>query len=308
MPPVYDMADHPFLDKDSPLNIMLFGISPSHGDAGEMQKMVMEFTDAMDMFSFDLYGVKIPVQKLRLFEHFYAFDSYVWICTFISMIILGLIQATMRGEIKKTFGEVFQYLMLLMTEVMTKSYKNSSIRLLNASWFLFATVFLSAFAGVMFNFMTKGIEYNTIRNLKDLMRPEFSHLKIHVMEFSTPHQHFMEDNNEITTALLPRVVVREGSLKSYNMKNIKPIINSVLERKAVFIDERQICLYHFNKLAKKDNMVYKASEISWVFPVFLPVKRTTTDLNLVIQIYNKVCVYFFIFLSIFYKKLITCYI
>src|SRR6266487_2481578 len=112
-----------------------------------------------------------------------------------------------------------------MTEVVTKSYKNIKIQLLNASWFLFATVFLSAFAGVMFNFM----------------------------RFSTPYHHFIEDNNEITTALLPRVVVREGSLKSYNMKNIKPIINSVLDQKAVFIDERQICLYHFNKLAKNDN-------------------------------------------------------
>ena len=71
----------------------------------------------------------VPKQRLGFFDYFYAFDINIWLCTLFSMMLLGFLQSLFcHGSIRKTFAEVFQYLRILMSEVMTKRHKMSSIR------------------------------------------------------------------------------------------------------------------------------------------------------------------------------------
>src|SRR5205823_822900 len=138
----------------------------------------------------------------------YAFDVNVWLCTFLSIMLLGFLQSLFNGgSVRRTFAEVFQYLRILMSDVMTKRYKKSSIRCLNGVWFLFSIVFLSAFTGCVFTFMTKGVEYSTIDSLEDLLSPSWSHLNVSVVDKTSPYEYLSnaKADDELVWGLKDRV-------------------------------------------------------------------------------------------------------
>ena len=271
-----------------------FTTMPFLNDVGKYQDLVdtlMLKTRPVTVFTQQLLSARVPIQKLEMFQYFKVFDCNVWICTLISMLLLGFLQSIINGSMRKTFHETFQYLMSLMSEMMTKLYKNNSIRWLNGVWFLFCATFLSAFAGCMFNIMTKGTEYMYIDHLSDLLKPEWKHLQILAVENTPPHSYLDKPNAEDETGQKLHKQLHTLSIDtiiSAEDKVTENILRPIRNKTAALFLDLHISSYYINRKMKEETNFHVAKDVSWPVGAYLWVNRDVENVDAILSLYNYV--------------------
>lgn len=220
--------------------------------------------------------------KRFIFEYFLSFDPYFWISIILSLIIVSLLMTFLKNTFKAFLDYFWLILSVLLSETIPKRQIPNSPkeRILLYFWFIFCTIILLAFSGVLLGFFIRNPPNHVIDSWDELfMEKEFkiitselSFLKNYVEKYKSSDDMARDFNSRIDMTHKMR----------FNRNDLLYMFKNITTNSHVFVGQmlflRQL-KSHFNKIYSESLHVSKYG--GGISPYFIPLhKRIDSKLEI----------------------------